>query len=198
MLCGLKMVGFFNPEAAIVLAADVASLKAKGAYTINAGTIQPGQNTNTRVYGVFGEEKRMMTMLGFRTSFYITDRSSWVFEFGEIMTATRIERNYFNVEQATFDLITQFNGPGNFNGPTTNLTNFGFGQYATIGLEALFEEGGNLEANFRLSRDRIKLGSQEEASYGGVKGYNMIQWNFALYVTWMIPPHIGDFVRASF
>ncbi|MBM55979.1 MAG: hypothetical protein CMB32_05425 [Euryarchaeota archaeon] len=198
MLFGLKMVGFFNPEAAIVLAADVASLKAKGAYTINAGTIQPGQNTNTRVYGVFGEERRMMTMLGFRTSFYITDRSSWVFEFGEIMTATRIERNYFNVEQATFDLITQFNGPGNFNGPTSNLTNFGFGQYATIGLEALFEEGGNLEANFRLSRDRIKLGSQEEDFNGDVKGYNMIQWNFALYVTWMIPPHIGDFVRASF
>ena len=78
------------------------------------------------------------------------------------MTATRIERNYFNVEQATFDLITQFMALETLSAPTSNLTNFGFGQYATIGLEALFEEGGNLEANFRLSRDRIKLGSQEE------------------------------------
>ena len=60
-----------------------------------------------------------------------------------------------------------------------------------IGLEAMFDEGGNLEANFRVSRDNIMLGPE-------VGGYQDKLWNFALYVTWLIPPHLGDFVRASF
>ena len=67
----------------------------------------------------------------------------------------------------------------------------GFGYYAVVGLEAMFEEGGNLELNLRASRDNIRLGNGDGA-------YQEKLWNFSLYVTWLIPPHIGDFVRASF
>ena len=88
--------------------------------------------------------------------------------------------------------------PSNPNGNTRNLSNTGFGFYSLIGLEGMFEEGGNLEANFRISRDRIKLGRAEDTGEPGFTGYDRVNWNFALYITWMIPPHIGDFVRASF
>ena len=57
-------------------------------------------------------------------------------------------------------------------------------------LKELFEEGGNLEANFRVSRDRIKLGRAEDT------GENWINWVaigsigiLPLCITWMIPPH---------
>ena len=55
----------------------------------------------------------------------------------------------------------------------------------------MFEEGGNLEVNLKASRDNIRLGNGDGA-------YQEKLWNFSLYVTWLIPPHIGDFVRASF
>ena len=199
MMFGLKAVRFWNPESAIVLSFDAASLKATGFYTMNLNGL-PGQGqgmNNTKLYGVIGEERRMLTTLGFRTSMYITDRSSWIFELGGIATGTQVVENYCLVETTPYNLLVTFNGPGQISGPTSNLTNLGFGFYTTIGLEALFEEGGNLEANLRLSRDNVKLGSQETDDFG-VLGYQGTQWNAAIYVTWMIPPHVGEYVRASF
>ena len=129
--------------------------------------------------------------MGYRTAAYIIDEAAWIFEFGAIATSVQIKRNYINVESNTYDLITFYNGGGQFSGAASSLTSTGFGFYGVIGLEAMFEEGGNLEANLRVSRDNIILGAPEG-------GYNEKLWNFALYVTWLIPPHIGDFVRASF
>ena len=199
MMFGLKTSYFWSPESALTLGIDVASLKASGAYTMELDDL-PGQgqgSDNIKLYGVFGEERRMLITTGFRTSFYITDQTSWIFELGGIATGTQVVRNYFNVENSSYDLITLFNGPGQFSGATSNLTNYGIGAYATLGLEALFEEGGNLEANLRISRDRIKLGSQEPGPYG-VEGFSAIQWNAAIYVTWVIPNNVGEVIKASF
>ena len=199
MLFGLRIAGFFSPESAIVMSADFASLKAVGQYQIEFTNL-PATNQIDRYYdsAVFGEERRFIGTLGYRTSLYINSVSSFLFEFGGVATGTQVMRNYFVVEGQPFQLIYLNTGPGQFNGQSSNLSNIGFGGYAAIGLEGLFEEGGNLEANLRVSYDRIKLGSQELDEFDEVRGYSQMQWNFGLYVTWMIPPHIGDFVRASF
>ena len=197
MMFGFKTVYFWNPESALIFNLDVASIKASGPYTMHiAGLPGQGQGSdNIKMYGVFGEERRLLSSLGFRTSMYIMDQASWVFEFGATATGVQVVENYFNVENSTFDLIYMFVGPGvPSTGATSNLTNWGLGFYTVIGLEALFEEGGNLEANLRISRDKIHLGSSEESDIF----YENNLWNAAIYVTWMIPPHIGDFVRASF
>ena len=199
MLFGLRAAGFFSPESAIVMSADFVSLKAAGVYQIEFTNLPP-TNQMDRYYdgAIFGEERRFIGSLGYRTSIYINSVSSWLFEFGGTATGTQILRNYFVVEGTPFQLIYQNTGPGQFNAQTSNLSNMGFGGYAVLGLEGLFEKGGNLEANFKVSFDSIKLGSQERNEFDEILGYRQMQWNFALYVTWMIPPHIGDFVRASF
>ncbi|HIB77802.1 MAG TPA: hypothetical protein EYO58_09365 [Flavobacteriales bacterium] len=189
LMMGLKMLYFWNPESALVMSLDAVNLNAAGPWTLETDLL-PGQgqgSTDIRVYGIFGKERRMLGTFGYRTAAYIVDAASWIFELGGTATGVQVKSNFIMVEDNSYDLITFYNGNGQFSGATSNLTSVGFGLYGVIGLEAMFEEGGNLEANFRVSRDKIKLGSYEE---------NL--WNFAVYVTWLIPPHIGDFVRASF
>ena len=204
MMFGFKTVYFWNPESALIFNLDVVNLSVSGGYILELeGLPEQGQgNVKTEDYGVFGKERRMLSSLGYRSSMYIIDRAAWLFEFGATAIGVQVVENYINVENSTFDLISMPPIPGTpSNGATSNLTNVGFGLYGVIGLEALFEEGGNLEANFRISRDRIRLGSNEEQEINGQMyplGYDNTLWNFSIYVTWMIPPHIGDFVRASF
>jgi|TARA_B110000116_G_C16779649_1_gene557609 hypothetical protein len=196
MMLGFKTVYFWNPESALILGLDAMSLKASGAWTLHAAGL-PGQGQGTdniKLYGVFGQERRMIATLGFRTSAYIIDQAAWIFELGGTATGVQINRNFVMVETTPYELITMYSGPGQFSGATSNLTSVGLGFYGTIGLEALFEEGGNLEANLRISRDNIHLGSKEPDD----TSFEQKSWNVALYVTWMIPPHIGDFVRATF
>ena len=199
MLFGLRVAGFFSQESAIVMSADFVSVKASGLYQIEFNNPLPS-NVNSLYYNgaIFGEERRFLGTLGYRTSLYINDSASWLFEIGGTATGTQVMRNYFVVEGEPFQLIYQNIGPGQFNAQTSNLSNMGFGAYASTGLEGLFEKGGNLEANLRFSRDRIKLGSQDLDEFGEVKGYSQIQWNFSLCITWMIPTHVGDYVKASF
>lgn len=196
LMMGLKTVYFWNPESALILNVDACNLKAYGPWTMHiAGLPGQGQGSdNIKLYGVFGQERRMITSLGFRTSMYIVDDAAWIFELGGTMTGTQIMRNFINIENQTFDLITLYQGPGQFSNATSRLTSMGYGFYTVIGLEALFEEGGNLEANLRISRDKIHLGSKVETEVS----YDANLWNAALYVTWMIPPHIGEFVKAAF
>ncbi|PCJ82258.1 MAG: hypothetical protein COA49_01815 [Bacteroidetes bacterium] len=189
LMMGLKMLYFWNPESALVMSFDAVNLKAAGPWTLQTDLL-PGQGQGSddiHVYGIFGQERRMLGTLGYRTAAYIIDEASWIFEIGGTATGVQIKRNFIMVENNSYDLITFYNGNGQFSGAASNLTSIGFGFYGVIGLEAMFEEGGNLEANFRVSRDNIRLGNYEEKL-----------WNFAVYVTWLIPPHIGDFVRASF
>jgi hypothetical protein len=193
LMLGLKMLYFWTPESALVMSIDAVNLKAAGPWTLETDLL-PGQgqgSNDIKVYGIFGQERRMIGTLGYRTSAYIIDQAAWIFELGATATSVQIKRNYINIETNTYDLITFYNGGGQFSGAGSNLTSTGLGFYGVIGLEAMFEEGGNLEANLRVSRDNIILGSSEG-------GYNEKLWNIALYVTWLIPPHIGDFVRASF
>jgi hypothetical protein len=200
MLFGIRIVGFFSPENAIALSTDFVSLKAFGEYQIDFGDSASNQIYRYYNGSIFGEERRFIASLGYRTSIYINEVSSWLFELGGTAIGTQVMRNYFVVEGTPFQLIYQNQNtvPGQFNGQTSNLSNMGFGGYVVLGLEGLFEKGGNLEANLRVSYDSIKLGSQERDEFDEILGYRQMQWNFALYVTWMIPPHIGDFVRASF
>jgi hypothetical protein len=193
LMLGLKMLYFWTPESALVMSIDAVNLKAAGPWTLETDLL-PGQgqgSNDIKVYGIFGQERRMMGTLGYRTSAYIIDEAAWIFELGATATSVQIKRNYINIENNTYDLITFYNGGGQFSGAGSNLTSTGLGYYGVIGLEAMFEEGGNLEANLRVSRDNIILGSSDG-------GFNERLWNIALYVTWLIPPHIGDFVRASF
>ena len=196
MMFGIKTVYFWNPENALILNMDAVSLRARGPWYIkDDGFNGIGLDSNNYIEcGAFGEERRMMTSLGYRTSAYILDDAAWIFEFGGTMTATQVERNYVAIANQTFDLITMYTGPGQYTNATSRLTSVGFGFYTVIGLEALFDEGGNLEANLRLSRDKIHLGSKVETDVS----YDANLWNAALYVTWMIPPHIGNFVKAAF
>ena len=90
----------------------------------------------------------MISSLGYRTSAYIIDEAAWTFEFGGSATAIQIKENFIMIENNSYDLITFFNG-NQFMGATSNLTSVGFGYYAVVGLEAMFEEGGNLEVNLK-------------------------------------------------
>ena len=192
LMMGLKLLYFWNPESALVMSIDVANLNSAGPWTLETDLLPGGGqgSDDIRVYGIFGKERRMISSLGYRTAVYIIDEASWVLEFGGSATAIQIKDNFIMIENYSYDLITFFNG-NQFLGATSNLTSVGFGYYAVVGLEAMFEEGGNLEVNFKVSRDNIRLGQGDLA-------YQEKLWNFSLYVTWLIPPHIGDFVRASF
>ena len=192
LMMGLKLLYFWNPESALVMSIDVANLNSAGPWTLETDLLPGGGqgSDDIRVYGIFGKERRMISSLGYRTAVYIIDEASWVLEFGGSATAIQIKDNFIMIENNSYDLITFFNG-NQFLGATSNLTSVGFGYYAVVGLEAMFEEGGNLEVNFKVSRDNIRLGQGDLA-------YQEKLWNFSLYVTWLIPPHIGDFVRASF
>jgi len=193
LMMGLKLLYFWNPESALVLSVDAVNLNAAGPWTLETDLLPgTGQGSNDiKVYGIFGKERRMLGTFGYRTAAYIIEEASWIFELGGTATAVQIKDNFIMVENNTYDLITFYNGAGQYSGAGTNLTSVGFGYYAVVGLEAMFEEGGNLEANFRVSRDNIRLGKGDGA-------YQKTLWNFAVYVTWIIPPHVGDFVRASF
>ena len=199
-LFGLRIAGFFSPESAIVMSADFVSLRAVGNYQIEFTNL-PATNQMDNYYdgGVVGNERRFIASLGYRTSLYINSVSSFLFEFGGSATGTQIVENFFLVEDpnSPYHLIGLYQS-SIYTPQSSSLSNMGFGGYVTMGLEGIFEEGGNLEANFRVSYDRIKLGSQERDEFDELLGYSQMQWNFGLYVTWMIPPHIGDFVRASF
>ena len=76
---------------------------------------------------------------------------------------------------------------GVYNNASNILTQLGTGIYSQAGLDLEFDKGGHVELNLRASRDNLNLGIDE---YTG--------WNLALFITWMIPSQIGDFVRASF
>jgi hypothetical protein len=193
LMMGLKFLYFWNPESALVMSIDAVNLNAAGPWTLETDLLPGnGQGSNDiRVYGIFGKERRMLGTLGYRTAAYIIEEASWIFEIGGTATAVQIKDNFIMVENNTYDLITFYNGAGQYSGAGSNLTSMGFGYYAVVGLEAMFDEGGNLEANFRVSRDNIRLGKGDGA-------YQETLWNFSVYVTWIIPPHIGDFVRASF
>jgi hypothetical protein len=129
MMLGFKTVYFWNPESALILGIDAMSLKAYGAWTLHAAGL-PGQGQGTdniKLYGVFGQERRMVTTFGFRTSAYIMDQAAWIFELGGTATGVQINRNFVMVETTPYELITMYNGPGQFTGATSSLTSVGLG-----------------------------------------------------------------------
>ena len=203
MMFGLKGTYFFNDENAFVIGINSSFLKASGNYSLKNQTGLNDQFNSTLEFDVVANERRYISNLGYRTSLYITDYSTWIFGLGVTSTTCQIISNEFYVENEPFDLLVSTNpgtigSPGISNPGVRKPSNTGFGFYGIVGLEGMFEQGGNLEANFRISRDRIKLGQAEDTGEFGSTGYDRVNWNFALYITWMIPPHIGDFVRASF
>lgn len=188
-LMGLQTLLFFNPESAFVLHIDaINGLKSEGAWNMVTNEIVQGAGSeNRRTYGIFSEEDRFQLSLGYRTAAYIVDEASWTFEIGGTMLATQLKRNYVRIMNQNYQLLAAPIGNGQFTNPTSSLTSTGFGFYAAVGAELFFEEGGNLMLTARVSRDRVIMGTYED---------NLIQG--ALYLTWVIPPQLGDFVRASF
>ena len=102
------------------------------------------------------------------------------------MLATQLENNYVRIINSNYQLLTAQVG-NQFTGPTSNLTSTGYGAYVALGVELFFAEGGNLMLTVRGSRDQVKMGSYEANLMHG-----------ALYLTWVIPPQLGNFVRAKF
>lgn len=188
-LMGLQTLLFFNPESALVLHIDAMNgLKSEGAWNmVTNEIIQGGGSENRRQFGIFSEEDRFQLTLGYRTAAYIVDEASWTFELGGTMLATQLKQNYVRIQNQNYQLLAAPIGNGQFSNPTSSLTSTGFGGYAAVGLELFFEEGGNLMVTARVSRDHVKMGSYEDHL-----------WQGALYLTWVIPPQLGDFVRASF
>jgi hypothetical protein len=188
-LMGLQTMLFFNPESAFVLHLDaINGLKSEGGWNIVSSDADTGMGSeNRRTYGIFSEEDRFQLSLAYRTAAYVTDEVSWVIELGGNMLATRLKSNYVRIENQNYQLLTAPIGNGNFANPTSSLSATGFGGFAALGLELFFEEGGNLMLTARVSRDRVVMGTYEDDL-----------WQGALYLTWVIPPQLGDFVRASF
>jgi hypothetical protein len=188
-LMGLQTLLFFNPESALVLHVDaINGLKSEGAWNMVTNEIVQGAGSeNRRTFGIFSEEDRFQLTLGYRTAAYIVDEASWTFELGGTMLATQIKQNYVRIQNTNYQLLAAPIGNGQFSNATSSLTSTGFGAYAAVGMELFFEEGGNLMLTARVSRDRVVMGTYED---------NLLQG--ALYLTWVIPPQLGDFVRASF
>jgi hypothetical protein len=187
-LMGLQTLLFFNPESALVLHVDaINGLKSEGGWNIVSSDVDTGQGSERRTtYGIFSEENRFQLSLGYRSAAYITDEVSWVFELGGSLLATQLERNYVRIVNSSYQLLTAQVG-NQFTGPTSSLTATGYGAYAALGVELFFAEGGNLMLTVRGSRDQVKMGSYEANLMHG-----------ALYLTWVIPPQLGNFVRAKF
>ena len=74
-----------------------------------------------------------------------------------------------------------------FVGATSALVGTGFGAYGAVGLELMFEEGGNIEVQLRVSKEEVVMGNYAERL-----------WHGALVLSWVIPPQLGNFVRAKF
>ena len=188
-ILGLQTMLFFNPESAFTLHIDaINGLKSEGGWNIVSSDVDTGMGSeNRRTYGIFSEEDRFQLSLGYRTAAYITDEVSWVFELGGTMLATQLKQNYVRIQNQNYQLLTAPIGNGQFQNPTSTMTSTGFGGYGGLGIELFFEEGGNLMLTARVSRDRVRMGTYEDDL-----------WQGALYLTWVIPPQLGDFIRASF
>jgi hypothetical protein len=187
-MMGLQTLLFMNPESAFVLHVDAMNgLKSVGGFNVVATDVDWGMGSeNRRTYGIFSEEDRFQLSLGYRTAAYIVDEASWVFEAGGTMLSTRLVENYVRVENQNYQLITGQIG-NQFIGPTSALVGTGFGAYGALGLEVMFEEGGNIELMLRVSKDEVVMGNYTERL-----------WHGALYLAWVIPPQLGNFVRAKF
>jgi len=188
-ILGLQTMLFFNPESAFTLHIDaINGLKSEGGWNIVSSDVDTGMGSeNRRTYGIFSEEDRFQLSLGYRTAAYITDEVSWVFELGGTMLATQLKQNYVRIQNQNYQLLTAPIGNGQFQNPTSTMTSTGFGGYGGLGVELFFEEGGNLMLTARVSRDRVRMGTYEDDL-----------WQGAMYLTWVIPPQLGDFIRASF
>ena len=188
-IMGLQTMLFFNPESAFTLHIDaINGLKSEGGWNIVSSDVDTGMGSeNRRTYGIFSEEDRFQLSLGYRTAAYITDEVSWVFELGGTMLATQLKQNYVRIQNQNYQLLTAPIGNGQFQNPASTMTSTGFGGYGGLGVELFFEEGGNLMLTARVSRDRVRMGTYEDDL-----------WQGALYLTWVIPPQLGDFIRASF
>jgi hypothetical protein len=196
MMFGLKAVKFWNPESALVVSVDAMQMTAEGAWTLNTGQLPDQGQGNAQIltFPILGKERRLNVLLGYRTSAYMAEGVSWTFEAGGLANALTVEENYimmweYSESQAKrLDLLTApANGNGTLGAANNLLTQWGTGMYVGGGLDLSFEEGGNIELNVRACRDNMRLGTTE-----------FKRWNGALFVTWMIPSQLGDFVRASF
>ena len=194
MYFGLKAAKFWNPETAIVFHMDVAQVNAEGAWSLSTGLLpDQGQgNEDVRTYPILGKEQRLGLALGYRTSIYIGEGASWVLEFGGLANAVSVEENYIVITPDVGNAFYEVNlltavGTGS-NGalnPASNvLTQWGTGFYTSGGIAVEFEEGGHIELNVRASRDQINV---------GVEDY--VGWNWAAFVTWMMPSDLGDLIR---
>jgi hypothetical protein len=187
-LMGLQTLWFMNPESAFVLHVDAMNgLKSVGGFNMVTSDVDWGMGSeNRRLYGIFSEEDRLQLSLGYRTAAYIVDEASWVFEAGGTMLSTRLVENYVRIENQNYQLFAGQIG-NQFTGPTSSLVGTGFGFYGALGVEVMFEEGGNLQLMLRVSKDEVVMGNYAERLLHG-----------ALYLAWVIPPKMGNFIRAKF
>lgn len=202
-LVGLQTLYFFNPESALVLHIDaITGLKSVGGWNMVSSDVDTGMGAeNRRTYGIHSVEDRLYLAGGYRTAAYIYEDLSWVFEFGGTALGTRIQRNWVRVGEentgwpggggngtgaSDYNLLVGRIGNQQFMGPGSNLTSVGWGGYAAVGWELMFDKGGNLMVMLRLSRDQVRLGSYSEPL-----------WHGALTLTWVVPP-VDNFIRATF
>ncbi len=176
---GLRVMQRFNLENAVVCDVDIWRLKSRGAWQLNTGELpDQGQgSTDLRDFGIFGAEDRMGLSLGYRTASPIDRSTSWIFELGGTMMASRIRDHYIEVSGQTYDLIVPRGGQVGV-GAIQDLTwGVGYGGYVRIGAEAYMDAGAGLELSYRLGYDSVVLGLSDFRVF-----------NHTLQLTWLFPP----------
>ena len=196
---GLKMAKFWNPETALVVSLDAIQLTAEGAWSLERVGVLPDQgqgNVATEDFGIEGKENRLNVSFGLPNVRVHAGRlvlDHGIRGFGHGVLVGRKLPVDGGCTGAASALPSGLADHGQQWGRATEsrelglLTQWGTGAYVGAGVDVAFQEGGRIELNLRVSRDNVKLGLQE----------NKV-WNGALFITWMIPSQIGDFVRASF
>ena len=163
-MVGFRMGYRFNNENSLFVDANYATLKAADKWTLETNLLpDPSQGTSDiRLYNIIGEEDRLNIQFGYRAGLVINEDMNWYVEGGGSFLATRMIRNFVELEGETFDLWVGFIGPNNFNGPSSNLTSTGFGFFGGTGVEVFFDEKYEVDLGLRLSRDRVILGAFED------------------------------------
>lgn len=164
MMIGFRLGYRFSNSAAIILDANYATLRSANQFTLVTNLIpNPSQGTtDTRLYNILGQERRLAMNLGFKGGVLVNEVTNWTYELGGSMLAVQLQENYLEIEKQRFDLWVNFIGPNNFNGPVGNLTSVGYGWFFGTGFEMFFNEIYELGLGVRFSKDNVIMGDYNE------------------------------------
>jgi hypothetical protein len=163
LFVGLQLKYNFSRYESIVLNINATKLTAAGQFTIQfIGTpAQPNAQSDVRLFSIAGSEQRANINLGYRQGWMMGDASNFYMQFGGSMLATKWTKNYIQVANRSFDLITSAPIAGQTANSAQAQAGVGFGGYGAAGFE--FWAGKvSFDISFGLSRDKVVIFSYEK------------------------------------